>query len=667
MSLARRLLDEPLHVLVVGSGGPTSHVLAGVRDDCVVDVVSPPTAVERAGDSRVVCIVIDRDETEDWGQLLDRLTAVSDPPSVVLVGEQPNRSAIDATYTEGGSVLLAFDDESSLQSGVETAVERYLDRHSDALARAALESLFEGTDRTMFVKDRTGTYLKCETPDGGPDPQSVCGQTDVDLRSHGGFGTHWAEHDRRVLESGEPDRSVVDPADSEAQFESTVVPWERATGEVVGVVGSRREISDQRARVERLEHDRERLEQLARYLSHDLKNPLAVADGYLELAQTDGDEAALEHVEDALDRMTELIDDLSVMAQNRSQMATTVPQTDLWTVVNKTWDLLVRDEPAVELDLEMPAGTLVNAPAASLRPLLENLFKNALVHGRVDDQDSLTVTVGTIDGGFYVADDGPGIPESERRQIFDEGYSSADGRTGDGLAIVADIADANDWTVSITDSDSGGARFEITDCLLVPEPDHEYTAVDSLRLTETVDIGAVRIPGEVSADETGSQWTITAEGRDIWHDRNDFTFQCVAVDGPVRIQGVIPSIDASGPFSKAGLMIRDELDPESSHAHIGRNADHVVELLHRSSAGDMTTGNQLTVSEDAKRTVRLERTGKLVTRSLSTPDGEWQPIDQRRIDLDETVYVGLAVCSTVPGETSTATFEDVVVQRLETE
>jgi len=40
--------------------------------------------------------------------------------------------------------------------------------------------------------------------------------------------------------------------------------------------------------------------------------------------------------------------------------------------------------------------------------------------------------------------------------------------------------------------------------------------------------------------------------------------------------------------------------------------------------------------------------------SLATPDGEWQPIDQRRIDLGETVYVGLAVCST----TSMATFEE---------
>jgi regulation of enolase protein 1 (concanavalin A-like superfamily) len=112
-------------------------------------------------------------------------------------------------------------------------------------------------------------------------------------------------------------------------------------------------------------------------------------------------------------------------------------------------------------------------------------------------------------------------------------------------------------------------------------------------------------------------------------------------------------------------MVRDELDPESSHAYIGRNADHVIELLHQPTGTDMTTGDQLTVSDDTQRTVRLDREGELVTRLLSDPDGGWQPIDQRRIDLEDTVYVGLAACSTVPGETSTATFEDVVVERLD--
>ena len=75
----------------------------------------------------------------------------------------------------------------------------------------------------------------------------------------------------------------------------------------------------------------------------------------------------------------------------------------------------------------------------------------------------LALTVGAIDDrGFYVADDGPGIPDDERGQIFETGYSTAGSGAGIGLAIVKRIVDAHDWEITVTDSEAGGARFEIT-------------------------------------------------------------------------------------------------------------------------------------------------------------------------------------------------------------
>jgi len=94
-----------------------------------------------------------------------------------------------------------------------------------------------------------------------------------------------------------------------------------------------------------------------------------------------------------------------------------------------------------------------------VRQLLENLLSNAVDHGG----DGVTVTVGECAGGFYVADDGPGIPEAERDRVFQSGYSTADDGTGFGLAIVAEVAEAHGWSVAVTESDEGGARFEITD------------------------------------------------------------------------------------------------------------------------------------------------------------------------------------------------------------
>jgi len=113
-----------------------------------------------------------------------------------------------------------------------------------------------------------------------------------------------------------------------------------------------------------------------------------------------------------------------------------------------------------------------------LQQLFENLFRNAVEHGSTSppssstredavehavDADRVTVRVGRLtDGaGFYVEDDGPGVPAAGREEIFEWGYTTRDGGTGFGLATVEQIVDAHGATITVTDAASGGARFEI--------------------------------------------------------------------------------------------------------------------------------------------------------------------------------------------------------------
>ncbi|PSP48852.1 hypothetical protein BRC75_05550 [Halobacteriales archaeon QH_7_69_31] len=74
--------------------------------------------------------------------------------------------------------------------------------------------------------------------------------------------------------------------------------------------------------------------------------------------------------------------------------------------------------------------------------------------------EGLTVTLGSSPEGFYVADDGVGVPPEDRERVFESGYSTDEEGIGTGLAVVEDLATAHGWTVSVTESAAGGARFE---------------------------------------------------------------------------------------------------------------------------------------------------------------------------------------------------------------
>ncbi|WP_436925966.1 PAS domain S-box protein [Halosimplex amylolyticum] len=78
---------------------------------------------------------------------------------------------------------------------------------------------------------------------------------------------------------------------------------------------------------------------------------------------------------------------------------------------------------------------------------------------------TVTVRVGTLEdrSGFFVADDGPGIPAEKRQKAFESGYSTAADGAGFGLSIVEQIAHTHGWSIAVTESETGGARFEITD------------------------------------------------------------------------------------------------------------------------------------------------------------------------------------------------------------
>jgi signal transduction histidine kinase/PAS domain-containing protein len=209
-------------------------------------------------------------------------------------------------------------------------------------------------------------------------------------------------------------------------------------------------------RTARLERQNERLDRFASFVSHDLRNPLSVLRGRIDLAEETGDAAEFAACRRAADRMDAMIDDLLTLAragevEDRSTVA-------LAAAAERAWESV--DESAAALRVE--ADRTVRADRGLLDRLLENLFRNAVEHGSTADDDPVTVTVGDLPDGFSVADDGPGISPDDRDRVFDAGYTTDRDGTGFGLAIVAEVAAAHGWSVRATESESGGTRIEVT-------------------------------------------------------------------------------------------------------------------------------------------------------------------------------------------------------------
>lgn len=200
---------------------------------------------------------------------------------------------------------------------------------------------------------------------------------------------------------------------------------------------------------QQLRQEKERLEEFANVVSHDLRNPLTVAKSHVETIEHDG----LEPVERNLSRMEDIIEDVLTLARTGQEVSelTTVY---LKSVAQECWQQV----PTEEATMLVTENIDFQADNQRCEQLFENIFRNSIEHAGED----VTVRVGRTDSGFFIEDDGPGIPESDREQVFDAGYTTARDGTGFGLNIVKAIAEAHNWSIEIVDGSEGGTRFEIS-------------------------------------------------------------------------------------------------------------------------------------------------------------------------------------------------------------
>ncbi|ERG98798.1 MAG: signal transduction histidine kinase [Haloquadratum sp. J07HQX50] len=242
------------------------------------------------------------------------------------------------------------------------------------------------------------------------------------------------------------------------RYRVRVTPVRNEKKEITYVMAVAQNITEQSENRQRLQRQNKRLDEFVSVVSHDLRSPLSVARGNLELLRNGYDNNRIDTIDSALTRMDELIGNLLNLARADEQMEGT-ESVNLAELSQSCWQNVETTDATIHIDLTPTQS--IKANSNRLAQLLENLMRNAIDHS--GENEDVTVTVGELEGGFYVEDDGNGIPANKRDDIFEAGYTTTERGTGFGLSIVKQVTEAHGWEISLTEGSEGGARFVVSD------------------------------------------------------------------------------------------------------------------------------------------------------------------------------------------------------------
>jgi PAS domain S-box-containing protein len=404
----------------------------------------------RAGESHRVVWTVETD-------------AASDGTDGGAAGTPAAGTDLEARYIEATLNRTNFDGR--------TAVVATL---RDASARIARERSLEQHERVVatmpdgvFVIDETGRMVGGNAAMAemiGEDMAGLKGKPFADLVADGileadVLETYAAVVDRLLDGSGREtvEIEVTPPGETARTYECHVTLRPPDAGPFTGIIGVTRDVTERAATQAELRRQNERLEGFASVVSHDLRNPLNVVRGRLDLYRERDDEDHLDRAERAVERTERIVTDLLTLARQGETVGET-ESVGLAAVAREAWDYVETPDAT----LTVTGGSRVEADPDRLSGMLENLFRNAVEHGG----EGVTVTVGSLGEagapvGFHVTDDGTGIDPTVRDSLFEEGVTSSREGTGLGLSIVERVAEAHGWSVSAGENEAGGARFEV--------------------------------------------------------------------------------------------------------------------------------------------------------------------------------------------------------------
>lgn len=431
----------------------------------IVPETAPERAIERLQTESFDCVISDYEMPGMTGlEFLEHVRS-DDPelPFILFTGrgsEEIASKAISHGVTDYLEKESGGEQYTVLANRIENAVSQYRTEREIERRSAWYEQILNHSSDYVLIVDAAGkvTYAS-------PSIERVMGYPPDAIVGTDAFEFVY-EPDREFAVAALQETIAETSAAMTVEFRSIAddgsIRWLEARGRnflddpiIAGVMVNVRDITERKRREQAIERQKDHLQELTRFLTHDIRNQLVVVDGYIELVRSNHELEEIEGIASRVERIGQMIEKVGKLAQS-GQEITDVQSVRLHEVIEACWRTASNANSEATLTVE--SDIVFDADRERLQTLLENLIVNALEHGGSD----VTVRAGALDGqrGFFLEDDGRGISNADIDQIFDAEYTTSDDGTGLGLVIVDRIADAHGWNVEVTASDTGGARFE---------------------------------------------------------------------------------------------------------------------------------------------------------------------------------------------------------------
>lgn len=409
--------------------------------------------------------------------LFHQVVTTGEPlPDLELSGETLAQPGVYRTWIEN---CYPLKDETGQISGINVVVQEITDRKrteaEQARVNGILSATIDGTSDVIFVKDLQGRYIIANATAAAWLDTSIAamlGRDDASL-----FPPEIARHitsmDRQVIQTGE---SIVYEEEIPNQgilrsLLSIKYPWRDPQGQIVGVIGISRDITDRKRAEADLAERNQELDSFVYTISHDLKAPLRAISNLSVWIEEDlesqlplGAQQQFQLLRARVKRMESMIDSLLLYARAGRQEAR-LETFDLAELLAEIIDSLAPPE-GFSIEIQQPLPTLTTK-RVFLSQVFANLISNAIKHHTSATGNLHISAIERPDcHEFIIKDDGPGIAPEHHEKVFAifqtlKGKDTSDS-TGIGLAIVKKIVEAEGGTIRLESSWGRGTTFYVT-------------------------------------------------------------------------------------------------------------------------------------------------------------------------------------------------------------